>query len=83
MKETGRMSKILIAFADRLARRADIVPSALHARMTHYAERKPFRPDIAEAIAHGEYEFMRLTNRKASFRWRAVLMQVQQETRLR
>ena len=77
------MSKILIAFADRLVRRMEFMPSAPQSSMPHRAHHKPFRPDIAEAIGRGEYEFMRMTNRKASFRWRAILMQVQQETRSR
>ena len=75
------MSNALIAFADRLVRRMEFAPEAPHAGMAHRAHHKPFRPDIAEAIACGEYEFMRMTNRKASFRWRAILMQVQRETR--
>lgn len=75
------MNNVLIGFADRWARRMDRVPGALHVGVIPQADLKPFRPDIAEAVAHGEYEFMRLTNRKASFRWRSVLMQVQRETR--
>jgi hypothetical protein len=77
------MSNALIALADRLVRRMEFAPGAPQSSTPHRAHHKPFRPDIAEAIAHGEYEFMQLTNRKDSFRWRSVLMQVQRETRLR
>ena len=77
------MSNALIALADRLVRRMEFAPDAPQSGMPHHAHHRPFRPDIAEAIACGEYEFMRLTNRKASFRWRTVLMQVQRETRSR
>ena len=75
------MSKTLIALADRLVRRMEFVPEAPHAGMTHRARLKPFRPDIAEAIARGEYAFQRLTNKRHTFRYRAILMQVQRETR--
>ena len=77
------MSKALIAFADRLARRMESAPTSARGGKTRYTTLKTFRPDIAEAIASGEYEFMQLNNRKSSFRWRSILRQVQQETRSR
>jgi hypothetical protein len=52
--------------------------SAPHAGTSHCDPIRPFRPDIAEAIALGEYDFMRP---KSSFRRRAILMQMQRATR--
>ena len=75
------MSNALIALADRLVRRMEFAPGAPQSSMPHRAHHKPFRPDIAEAIAHGEYAFQRLTSKRHTFRYRAILMQVQRETR--
>ena len=74
------MSKILLAIADRLVRRMDFAPPAIEIGAAHYGPIKPFRPDIAEAIARGEYAFQRLTSRKSTFRYRTIRMQVQQGT---
>ncbi|RYB01372.1 hypothetical protein [Lichenibacterium ramalinae] len=77
------MSKALLTSAERLVRRMEFVPSAPHAGMARYAPFKPFRPDIAEAIARGEYAFQQLTSKRHTYRHRAILMQVQRGTRTR
>ena len=80
----NRIVPTLLALADHLAsiRMFDVAGGATQtvaaqAEPSHMTSFKQHRPDIAEAIARGEYALMQRTGRSADFSRRSIQLRFQ------